>query len=99
MYYRKPDCYDPIGVWVFKKILIPVAIIALAYVSIDYGTKTRKGKKLSKKWGYAHCLYIPADRFGDGEGYFLTGKINSDGTIDESAKRKIPIDSHLITEL
>lgn len=99
MYYRQPDCYDPIGIWVLKKIVIPVAIIAMAFAVFDYGIKMLKGKKLSEKMGYAHCLYVPADRFGGGEGYFLTGKVTPDGAVDESAKLKISIDSDLLNEL
>ena len=83
---------DPIGLWLFKWVVLPLLILWFCVVLIDLEVMKYKGRKMCKEHGYIEFKYIPPNRIGYGEKYIFTHKINSDGSIDESARLEINLD-------
>ena len=83
---------DPIGLWLFKWVYVPlVALLVLAW-TIDLEVMKRRCNKMAKERGYLEATYIPASRAGIGAQCICRKRLKPDGSCDETARLVIDLD-------
>jgi len=84
-----PDKMDPLGIWLLKRVFIPVMLLFVLLMVFNVSSGKRKCLQMSTERGFLDAEYVPSYHYS-GSYCIMKRKRNVDGTVDESAINKQP---------
>ena len=83
---------DPIGVWLFKWLFLPLITIGSVVWLVHFEVMKQRCQRMAEERGYIEATYSPPNSAGFGAQCICRKKRNPDGRIDETAKLVIDLD-------